>query len=91
MATACGVFAMLAPVATLGSAAVFLVAVWVTHYISMGSVLASVTLPVVACATGGADAVVGAATAAAVLIVFRHRSNLGRVRLGTERRVGARA
>jgi glycerol-3-phosphate acyltransferase PlsY len=31
-----------------------------------------------------------AATATAVLIVFRHRTNLDRVRTGTERRLGAR-
>ena len=38
---------------------------------------------------GGAGA--GPAAAASALIVFRHRSNLARVREGTERRLGARA
>jgi glycerol-3-phosphate acyltransferase PlsY len=35
--------------------------------------------------------VVVAAFIAAALIVFRHRSNLARLRTGTERRIGARA
>jgi glycerol-3-phosphate acyltransferase PlsY len=54
-------------------------------------VLATVTLPAIAYATGSPPAVVLAACAAAALIVFRHRSNLARVRTGTERRLGARA
>jgi glycerol-3-phosphate acyltransferase PlsY len=33
---------------------------------------------------------VAAAVAASAIIVFRHRSNLARLRTGTERRLGAR-
>jgi glycerol-3-phosphate acyltransferase PlsY len=69
---------------------VFVAAVWATKYISVGSVLATLVLPPIAFATGSPVAVVAAACGTAVLIVFRHRSNLARVRLGTERRVGAR-
>jgi glycerol-3-phosphate acyltransferase PlsY len=90
VATACGVFSVLAPHAISVSAAVFFAAVWAWRFISVGSVLGSLMLPPVAWATGASPAVVGTATAAATLIVFRHRSNLMRVRLGTERRVGAR-
>jgi glycerol-3-phosphate acyltransferase PlsY len=70
--------------------AAFVAAVWATRYISVGSVAASMVLPPVAYFTGAPAAVVSVATAAASLIVFRHRSNLLRVRIGTERRVGAR-
>lgn len=91
VATACGVFSMLAPLAVPPAMAVFVAAVWATKYISVGSVLATLVLPPIAFATGSPVSVVAAACGTALLIVFRHRSNLARVRLGTERRVGARA
>jgi glycerol-3-phosphate acyltransferase PlsY len=91
VATACGVFAALAPVALPLALAVFLLSAWLTKYISVGSVLASAALPPIAYAMGTPTPIVIAASAAAVLIVFRHRSNLARVWLGTERRIGARA
>src|SRR5580704_11537569 len=91
VATACGVFTVLTPLAVPPALAIFLASVWVTKYISVGSVLASVVLPPVAYATGSPGPVVAAAVAVSALIVFRHRSNLARLREGTERRFGARA
>jgi glycerol-3-phosphate acyltransferase PlsY len=88
VATACGVFAMLTPVATMGALFVFLATVTTTRYVSLGSVLATVTLPPLAYLLGAGTAVLMVACAAATLIVFRHRSNLGRLWTGTERRVG---
>lgn len=90
VATACGVFAVLAPVSTLIALATFTCAVWLTGYVSVGSVAASVMLPPMAYALESSMSVVVAAGSAASLIVFRHRSNLMRVRVGTERRLGAR-
>ena len=91
VATACGVFAALAPIAMPIALAVFVVSAWMTKYISVGSVLASAALPPIAYALGAPMPIVGAAAAAAALIVFRHRSNLARIWLGTERRIGVRA
>jgi acyl phosphate:glycerol-3-phosphate acyltransferase len=91
VATACGVFTVLTPLAVPPALAIFLASVWVTKYVSVGSVLASVVLPTAAYVTGSSGPVLGAAVAASALIVFRHRSNLARLREGTERRFGARA
>ena len=91
VATACGVFSVLAPVAVPVAVVAFVAATWATRYISVGSVAASLVLPPVAYATGSPAAVSVSASATALLIIFRHRSNLQRVRVGTERRVGARA
>jgi glycerol-3-phosphate acyltransferase PlsY len=91
VATACGVFTVLTPLAVPPALAIFLAGVWITKYISVGSVLASVALPTAAYVTGSPGPVVGAAVAASALILFRHRSNLARLREGTERRLGARA
>ena len=90
VATACGVFSILTPFAVPPALAVFFITVWVTKYISLGSVLATLALPPIAYASGNPTAAVFAAFAAAALIVFRHRSNLMRVLTGTERRLGAR-
>jgi glycerol-3-phosphate acyltransferase PlsY len=91
VATACGVFAVLTPAAVTPVLAVFISTVWITKYVSLGSVLASLALPPIAYATGSPEPVVIAACAASALIVFRHRSNVVRLRTGTERRLGARA
>ena len=87
VATACGVFSILTPLAVLPALSVFVVAVWATKYISVGSVLASVTLPTVAYAIGSPIPFVASALAASALILLRHRSNLVRLREGTERRL----
>jgi glycerol-3-phosphate acyltransferase PlsY len=91
VATACGVFTMLTPLAALPAFAVFMAAAWTTRYVSLGSVLATIVLPPVAYAAGYPAAMLTAACAASLLILFRHRGNLARLRAGTERRLGARA
>jgi glycerol-3-phosphate acyltransferase PlsY len=91
VAAAAGVFAVLAPVPTAIALTVFTVAVFVTRYVSLGSLLASVALPPMVYAMGGPPGAIAAALAAAVLIVFRHRSNVARLVAGTERRLAFRA
>jgi glycerol-3-phosphate acyltransferase PlsY len=90
VATACGVFSVLTPLAIPPALAIFAAVVWTTKYISLGSLLASVALPPLAYALGSPAPSVAAAVASSVIIVFRHRSNVGRLRTGTERRLGVR-
>jgi len=90
VATACGVFSVLTPLAVPPALAIFVAAAWLTKYISLGSVLASLLLPPLAYVTGSTRPAVAAAGAAAALIIFRHRSNVARLRARTERRIGAR-
>jgi glycerol-3-phosphate acyltransferase PlsY len=90
VATACGVFSVLTPFAIGPTLAVFLGAVWMSRYISVGSILASVALPPIAYATGSPAPELGAAVAASTLILIRHRTNLARVLAGTEQRIGLR-
>jgi glycerol-3-phosphate acyltransferase PlsY len=91
VATACGAFSVLTPAAVPPALAIFVATVAATRYVSAGSVLATLVVPPVAYALGSPAPIVAAACAVAALIVFRHRSNLGRLRSGTERRLGARA
>ena len=85
LATAAGVFAVLAPVALAAASIVFVLAVWMTRFISVGSMAAAVTLPVVSAAMDSPGVVTAVATAAAAMIVHRHRGNAARLRAGTER------
>ena len=91
VAVAAGVFAVLTPVATAVAGGFFLVIVWMTRYVSLGSIAATVALPPAAWLTGEPRAVVLAALGTGALILFRHRGNIRRLCAGTERRMGARA
>lgn len=90
VAVAAGVFSVLSPIATGIAASTFLLTVWTTRYVSLGSMAATVALPPAAWWAGAPRAVVAVAAATGVLILFRHRSNLRRLRSGTERRMGVR-
>jgi glycerol-3-phosphate acyltransferase PlsY len=90
VATAAGVFGVLAPAAVGVAAAVFVLAVWTTKYISVGSMAAAITLAVAAAAVEAPPPVIVGAALSALIIVHRHRGNLARLMAGTERRVGQR-
>lgn len=87
VATACGAFALLAPLATLAAALAFAGTVALTRVVSAGSLAASVTLPAAAALTGAAAPIVWGSVLAGLLIVWRHRGNLARLRRGTEHRL----
>jgi glycerol-3-phosphate acyltransferase PlsY len=91
VAVAAGAFGVLSPVATGIAGLLFVVTVWVTRYVSLGSIAATLALPPTAWLIGAPGAVVVSAGGAAALILFRHRGNLRRLRAGTERRFGRRA
>jgi glycerol-3-phosphate acyltransferase PlsY len=90
VATAAGVFAILAPVAMALASGVFLIAVWITRYVSVGSLAGAATLVAAAGVLDQPAAVAIGAALAALIIVSRHRGNLARLIDGTERRVGQR-
>jgi glycerol-3-phosphate acyltransferase PlsY len=91
VATTCGVFAVLAPAATAIAGVFFILTVWWTRYVSLGSVIASALLGPLAYLTGSPGITVIAAMIVAGIVIERHRSNLGRVMAGVERRIGQRA
>lgn len=91
VAVAAGVFSLLSPLSAGVAAVVFLVTVWVTRYVSLGSIAATIALPAVAWGAGAPRAVVLAASGTGALILFRHRANLRRLRSGTERKMGTHA
>lgn len=91
VAVAAGVFTMLSPGATAMAGVLFLVIAWATRYVSLASMAATLALPPAAWILGSPLPVVLVAAGAAILILFRHRTNWHRLRAGTERRMGVRA
>ncbi|MFH1689486.1 MAG: glycerol-3-phosphate 1-O-acyltransferase PlsY [Candidatus Eisenbacteria bacterium] len=94
VATACGVFAAMAPLATLAVVVLWLAIVLSTRYVSLGSVAAALFLPWAiwleagVLGTGRPTALTLTAGLVAVAVVSRHRANIGRLLNGTENRFG---
>jgi glycerol-3-phosphate acyltransferase PlsY len=91
VATGLGAMLWLVPLAVLPSAIVFLAVVATTRYVSLGSLLGAVGVPIVALVLGYPRSAVMAAAVVAVIIVARHHQNIARLRNGTESRFGERA
>lgn len=91
VATAVGVFAVIAPLALLCAGVVFVAVVWLTRYVSLASLTAAASIPLVllleklfAKPVADVTPVLTAALVGALLIVFAHRGNIARLMKGTE-------
>lgn len=91
VATGVGVFLSLAPLAVAGAALIFIVVVVITRYVSLGSILATVALPLFVWMLGayikpvaGLAPLMTTALAAGALIILMHRANIHRLINGTE-------
>lgn len=91
VATGLGVFALLMPGPTGWAAAVFLAAVALTRYISLGSILGAITIPLAGLLAGYPAGPSSAAALIAALIVWKHSGNIGRLARGEENRLGAKS
>lgn len=91
VATGAGAFLPLAPLATAGALAMFALALAVTRYVSLSSILGTATLALLAFLGGSPPVVSRAAAGMAVLITWKHRANLQRIARGTENRLGHKA
>ncbi len=90
VATSCGVFIALAPWATLIAFGVWLVVVVMTRYVSLGSILAAISLSIAIFFTPheGGRGVVALTLALALFVIWAHRTNIGRLLKGEESRIG---
>jgi glycerol-3-phosphate acyltransferase PlsY len=84
IATGLGVLLAAAP-ATAGIAfLVWLVAFALTRWVSLGSILGALTVPIAAYWLGHSPAAVAILAIAAAIVIWRHRANIGRMLRGTE-------
>lgn len=93
VATGVGVFLVLSPVAVACAGVLFILVVWSTRYVSLGSVMAAGVLPLCVWLmsvylepVAYPSPVIVTSIACGALIIFMHRANMGRLRRGTESR-----
>ena len=84
VATGVGVFLVLAPVAVLLSAILFLMIVWTTRYVSLGSMIAALSVALFAWLLNASAPIVVSTLLSAFLIVYAHRANITRLVKHTE-------
>ncbi|HEX5874130.1 MAG TPA: glycerol-3-phosphate 1-O-acyltransferase PlsY [Pyrinomonadaceae bacterium] len=94
VATGVGVFFVLAPAALLCAGVLFVAIVALTRYVSLGSIVAAVTVPlfvwlqaVFVEPVADLRPLLAAAITGAALILFAHRGNIGRLARGTESQI----
>ena len=87
VATAFGMMVALATYPTLLAFAVFVVTVWLSHYISLGSMLAAATLAVLVWFFPCLLAVRIIAVLVAVFVIVKHKSNIQRLIKGCENKI----
>jgi glycerol-3-phosphate acyltransferase PlsY len=89
VATGFGAFLVLAPGTAFLAFGVWFVVVALTRYVALGSMLASAVFPVLLFFTAKPlEPVIWGVVAIAVLIVFRHQSNMRNILDGTEPKIG---
>jgi glycerol-3-phosphate acyltransferase PlsY len=93
VATGVGVFLVLTPLGVVLAGVIFVLVVWRTRYVSLGSILAAVSIPLFVLLRNvfvqpvtAFMPIMSAAMAGAMLILFAHRENIGRLKNGTENR-----
>ena len=89
IATTAGVYIALAPLPLLIALVVFILAVLVTRYISVGSIAAAIALPVAVWIMKPQNLLLGIVTTAlGALAIYKHKGNIQRLMAGTENRFG---
>ena len=88
VATGLGMFLGLAWPVGLASFGVFMAVFSLSRLVSLASVLAAITLPLLMAAGSGSKANLVVALVAMLLVLWRHRSNIQRLLNGTEPKLG---
>lgn len=92
VATGAGVVLAMAPLAFLGAFGIWALLVFLTGYVSLGSVVAAASLPLLTMwLHPDRPMVLGITAVLGALVVWMHRSNIGRLLKGTESRFGRNA
>ena len=96
VATGLGIFLTLSPLAVVCAALLFVVIVWATRYVSLGSIIAAAALPLCiwmlslrteAAVIESHAPLMTVAILGSAFIIFMHRANIGRLLRGTENKL----
>jgi|SRR5579875_3872104 len=93
VASALGVFLALSWPAALSALGVFILITAISRYVSLGSIIASASLPVflMAFEPSRSPIYISSAIFLALLIIVKHRANIARLKAGNENRLGSRS
>jgi glycerol-3-phosphate acyltransferase PlsY len=90
VATALGVFLVLMPWTTLWAGTIWLTCCLCCRYVSVASIIAAFSLPMLGFLLGVVNIYVFVSTIIAILIIWKHTDNLKRLWQGTENKIGSR-
>jgi len=90
VSTGAGLFLPLAPAALGIAVLVFITIVALSRYVSLASILASLSLPAAAYLLGSSGTVAATALTAALMVVVKHHANIARLARGMEPKLGAK-
>jgi acyl phosphate:glycerol-3-phosphate acyltransferase len=94
VATAVGAFALIVPWVTLGAFVVFVLVALVSRYVSLASIIAAVSLPILAWFSlrhrDDDVLIILPIVIASALVIVKHHENIRRLLAGTENRFGTR-
>lgn len=86
VATCLGAFLAISPISCLFSGIIFFILVALWRYISLGSILGALTMPIWLYITGHSTFMILSSLVMSLLITFQHRENIQRLLQGNERR-----
>ncbi|MSM41141.1 MAG: glycerol-3-phosphate acyltransferase [Geobacter sp.] len=84
VATALGVFLAMTPLSVLAALAVFGLVFWKWRYVSLASISAAAAMPLLVALIDRRGLIFLMSGLIALLVIWRHRENIQRLRLGTE-------
>jgi glycerol-3-phosphate acyltransferase PlsY len=90
VATALGVFLYLSPIVILIEIIIFVFVVGIWKYVSLGSLIAAASMPLLLVVIGSPKPVVLLSMAFALLIFIKHKANIQRLLNGTENKFGTK-
>lgn len=84
VATSLGVFLFLIPMITLILLAIFILIVYFTRYISLGSIIAAFLLPIFTFFSDKGSYLFTLSMIIGIFVIYRHKTNISRLLSGTE-------
>jgi len=89
VATALGIYLILSPLSVAVAAIIFIGLVWIWRYISLGSISAAAAIPLLIYSYEGSIPLLVASLFISLMVIWRHRENIGRLISGTENKFKA--
>jgi len=90
VATAIGVFLVYSPIVFISSVLIWSIVVYIFRYSSLGAIVTFLSLPVIISIMDPDKVKIIFSSLISLIILYRHRENIGRLLKGTETKIGER-